>query len=333
MRSLSLAALWLILGIGSGVSNAAENWYQDILTYRKEVFRLEVRWSTNDGTQCDLPDVGTGFLFSNHGRIVTATHVIEKTRRKPECSPEIFAYPDAGSSTNYKARVIKSLSNDTVSVIQLVGFDNDSTLKASESKALKEGDEIFYMGYPGGSWSWNTGRITNTNVNTNLGAGLYLVEMSSSRGASGSPVFDKCGGVVGVVIGRPDPDNPGQTGFFPLELSPNIAALAVQAQPCGGERPLIACRVQVEAASDSIVTRSTGWRGGGYDPTSWCNNLLATVTAEQPTAAVTLVPNSAIEDSRDSCSPFNCRQYNYTCSVKVHKDPKFVEQTLPTCPK
>jgi hypothetical protein len=328
-RALFLLGFAFVSVMVSGGSMAADDWYDDIRkVHRKEIYRLEVNWILNDGSQCDLPAMGTAFLFSPRGHIVTATHVVDRAKRKPGCLPEITAYPDAGSSIHYKTRIIPSLSDDKVTLLQLVGFQTDTSLRAGDSRLLKENDQIFYMGYPGGAWSWNVGKITNLNDPH----GLYLVEMSSAGGASGSPVFDKCGAVVGVIMGRPDPANAGQTHFVPIALVPDIAAVALPAPACASERPLQKCRVLIEAATNTVVTRSTGWRGGGYSPQQWCSNLLSTVAADNPTATATLVANSAIENTRDACRPFNCREYNYTCSVRVHKEAKYAEQMLPTCP-
>ncbi len=194
-------------------SSYGTEWYDKILkAHQKEVFRIEVKWVGTDGTQCDKPVQGTGFLLSNYGRLVTATHVIEEDQPKANCSPQILAYPDAGSSTYYKAREIRR--DKFISLIQLAGYSADTTITVSDSQ-LRVGDEVFYMGYPNETWTFKPGKFTNGNDD----AGLFLVEMSSAPGSSGSPVFDKSGGVVGVIVGRPHENDPGQTHFFPFELA------------------------------------------------------------------------------------------------------------------
>jgi predicted acylesterase/phospholipase RssA len=78
------------------------------------------------------------------------------------------------------------------------------------------------------------------------------------------------------------------------------------------------------------VTRDSGWRGGGSSPHDWCNVVLTQVRAENPGARVEITAPQ--EDSKDSCQPFNCRQYKYTCTVVVEAEPIYREASSPECP-
>jgi hypothetical protein len=63
------------------------------------------------------------------------------------------------------------------------------------------------------------------------------------------------------------------------------------------------------------VTRESGWRGGGYSPDAWCNDLVSILRGEHPRAQFQV--SSKSEQSTDRCKPFKCVQYNYACTVQV----------------
>ena len=77
------------------------------------------------------------------------------------------------------------------------------------------------------------------------------------------------------------------------------------------------------------VTQDSGWRGGGSNPAAWCNVVLTKVRTDNPGAQVGR--QAPQDDSRDSCPPFNCRQYKYTCKVVVEADPVYKEAASPAC--
>jgi hypothetical protein len=78
------------------------------------------------------------------------------------------------------------------------------------------------------------------------------------------------------------------------------------------------------------VTRESGWRGGGYDQNRWCNDVIAIMAGENPQGQFTVTGKS--EQQKNTCSPFNCPQYNYFCTVHVQADPLFKEAASSQCP-
>ncbi len=79
------------------------------------------------------------------------------------------------------------------------------------------------------------------------------------------------------------------------------------------------------------VTRTSNWMGGGYDPTRWCNDVVAMVRGEQPAGSI-VEAGGRHEDQQNTCNPFNCPQYRYTCTVHVKADPLYKEQASRACP-
>jgi hypothetical protein len=77
------------------------------------------------------------------------------------------------------------------------------------------------------------------------------------------------------------------------------------------------------------VSRDSGWRGGGYDPGKWCNDVISGLRGEHPQGAFSVV--SSGENSESKCLPFNCPQYNYSCTVHVKTDPLYIEKVSSAC--
>jgi predicted acylesterase/phospholipase RssA len=77
------------------------------------------------------------------------------------------------------------------------------------------------------------------------------------------------------------------------------------------------------------VTRESGWRGGGYDQPRWCGDLVAMLKGEYPGAEVAVLRSS--ENKKNTCAPFICPQYNYSCTAHVKADPIYNERESDAC--
>ena len=77
------------------------------------------------------------------------------------------------------------------------------------------------------------------------------------------------------------------------------------------------------------VTRDSSWMGGGFDPTKWCNQVIQGLRGEHPDGKFEVVRKS--ERSESKCKPFNCPQYLYFCTVRVHTDPLYIEKESSAC--
>lgn len=75
--------------------------------------------------------------------------------------------------------------------------------------------------------------------------------------------------------------------------------------------------------------RESGWRGGGYDPDRWCNDVIAILRGQHPEGEFAVVSKG--ERSESKCSAFNCPQYNYHCTVRVKTDPIYNERVSAAC--
>ena len=79
----------------------------------------------------------------------------------------------------------------------------------------------------------------------------------------------------------------------------------------------------------SSVSRTSNEMGGGFNQVAWCNQVTAELRAQNPDG--TFEVESSSEKSRSTCSPFNCPQYQYTCTVRASTNPLFVEKLSSAC--
>jgi hypothetical protein len=67
------------------------------------------------------------------------------------------------------------------------------------------------------------------------------------------------------------------------------------------------------------VTRESPEMGGSHNQGEWCTNVIGTLRGEHPQGQFSVVTSG--EHINNHCSPFNCPQYVYKCTVHVKTDP------------
>jgi len=77
------------------------------------------------------------------------------------------------------------------------------------------------------------------------------------------------------------------------------------------------------------VSKISNPMGGGFNQVAWCNQAIAELRAQNPEGAFEV--ESSSETSRSTCAPFNCPQYQYTCTVRASTDPLYVEKLSSAC--
>ncbi len=75
--------------------------------------------------------------------------------------------------------------------------------------------------------------------------------------------------------------------------------------------------------------RSSSWMGGGFTQPQWCAQAIATLRGEHPEGGFEVVTSS--ERTQNTCPPFNCPQYMYSCTVRVKTDPVYIEKASRAC--
>jgi S1-C subfamily serine protease len=138
--------------------------------------------------------LGSGFLISPDGRILTNNHVISG-------SAKIEVRFSDGS--RYTAKVLVADRADDLAVIQIQPKKKVPFLKLGDSDALQVGQKVLAIGNPFGfSGTLTTGVVSSLareirNENNTL-EGLIQTDAAINEGNSGGPLLDSQGNVIGI---------------------------------------------------------------------------------------------------------------------------------------
>lgn len=69
--------------------------------------------------------------------------------------------------------------------------------------------------------------------------------------------------------------------------------------------------------------------GGGHSQGRWCDDVIAILKGEYPASILDVTGTD--ENSKNTCAPFNCPQYQYLCKVRVRAEPIFFLRESPAC--
>lgn len=141
--------------------------------------------------------LGTGFLVTADGYLVTNNHVI--TFDGQGVADQVSVKLTDGKE--YPARIV---GRDTASDIAVLKIDAGRPLpfvKFGESAKARAGDWIIAIGNPFGlGWSVTAGIVSAVQRNTGSGAYDHYIQTDASinSGNSGGPLFDMKGNVIGI---------------------------------------------------------------------------------------------------------------------------------------
>ena len=170
----------------------------------------------------DRPDrkgLGSGFIISSDGLIVTNNHVIDGA------STITIKFADG---TEYDAKVVGADPLTDIALLDIEG-SNLPTVAFGSSDAMRVGDEVIAMGNPLGlGGTVTTGIISAKDRNINAGPfdEFLQTDAAINRGNSGGPLFNNEGQVIGVntAIFSPDGASAGIGFAVPSDLVSKIVA-------------------------------------------------------------------------------------------------------------
>ncbi|HLD77304.1 MAG TPA: trypsin-like peptidase domain-containing protein, partial [Rickettsiales bacterium] len=134
--------------------------------------------------------VGSGFIISKDGYIVTNNHVIGDVQ-------EIFVNLENGEK--YEAKLIGHDSRTDLALLKIEAKKDFSFVKFGDSTKARIGERIIVVGNPyslGGSVS--SGIISSNKRIVNQIEGFIQTDAAINRGNSGGPMFNISGEVIGV---------------------------------------------------------------------------------------------------------------------------------------
>lgn len=180
---------------------------QLIPAQRAEGQRLASNWKKGDILQASSGDAsgsaspdgkpskqgtGTAFAVSSAGHALTNHHVVNGCTEVKVAGREGIA------------KVITSDSVNDLALLQLPGKVKDIASLNPEPGKLRQGEDIIVFGYPLNSVLSSGGNLTPGTLSalTGLGNNTNQIQITApiQPGSSGSPVMDKKGDVVGVVV-------------------------------------------------------------------------------------------------------------------------------------
>jgi serine protease Do len=171
--------------------------------------------------------LGSGFLISADGYVVTNNHVISPARTGATVEEITVILTDR---REFKARVV---GRDTASDLALLKIDANALpfVRFGDSTRTRVGDWVVAIGNPFGLGGTVTAGIVSA-LHRNIGSGVYdryiQTDASINMGNSGGPMFDLSGNVIGIntALYSPTGGNIGLGFAIPAEQArPVIEAL------------------------------------------------------------------------------------------------------------
>lgn len=150
------------------------------------------------GSQSKIAEaVGSGFIISSDGFIVTNNHVISLDREGQ--ADEVTVKLSDGKQ--YTARIIGRDAESDIAVLKIDAPAPLPFVKFGVSSKARAGDWIIAIGNPFGlGGTVTSGIISSVNRNTGTGAYDHYIQTDASinSGNSGGPMFDMAGNVIGI---------------------------------------------------------------------------------------------------------------------------------------
>lgn len=182
----------------------------------------------------DKPDIGTGFLLGNNHTIITARHVVEKAKL-------ITLTNKRGEMAIVKEVIFPKDENIDIAII-LVENDVFWDSKPFRVKSPEILEQVLTIGYPpipgfdafqlyeissiNNSYKFSNGQIIGKETAYLDGIEYFILNAKVKGGNSGSPVINKKGNMVGMVIQIPmdsvDRENIDKLGYGILTPSDEI---------------------------------------------------------------------------------------------------------------
>lgn len=150
-------------------------------------------------TTREAQSLGSGFLISADGYVVTNNHVIQPPGENAELEEVSVTMADG---TEYPAEVVGSDSRSDLAVLKIKGDEPFPFVNFGDSRQARVGDWVVAIGNPFGLGGTVTSGIVSSVLRATGSGGAYdryiQTDASINRGNSGGPLFDMQGNVIGI---------------------------------------------------------------------------------------------------------------------------------------
>ncbi|MFN5779278.1 MAG: S1C family serine protease, partial [Novosphingobium sp.] len=236
--------------------------------------------SGGGATTREAQSLGSGFIISADGYVVTNNHVITADGQGEVQSITVTL----SDGSEHTARLIGRDAQSDLAVLKIDAGKTLPFVKFGNSEAARVGDWVIAIGNPFGLGGTVTSGIVSA-VHRSSGASRYIqTDASINRGNSGGPLFDMKGNVIGInnAIFSPTGGNVGIGFASPADIASPIVDKLVRGQAI--ERGYLGVQIVpvTEDVADSLgLSRNRG-------------ELVQTVQPGQAAAAAGLQPGDVV---------------------------------------
>jgi serine protease Do len=173
----------------------------------------------------EAQSLGSGFIISSDGFVVTNNHVISPPDTRAKLESITITLPDG---SEYEAELVGADAASDLAVLKIKSNKAFPFVRFGDSSAARVGDWVVAIGNPFGlGGTVTSGIISAVYRNTGQGGAYdrYIqTDASINRGNSGGPLFDMRGNVIGInnAIFSPSGGSVGIGFAIPAEIAAPI---------------------------------------------------------------------------------------------------------------
>ena len=191
----------------SGIYRTSSAFSKYPINYDRENISLKVypplyMSSAGLALNAQLQSMGSGFVISGNGLIITNYHVIQGKQKIEVYFPSIDKSFSAKIALQDKNNDIALLALDNFHISEY--FTEDIPFIISNASDIRLGQEIFTLGYPLGEILGKSVKLSTGDISSLYGIrdDPRLIQISNpiQPGNSGGPLLNKNGEIVGVVV-------------------------------------------------------------------------------------------------------------------------------------
>ncbi|TCD06404.1 Do family serine endopeptidase [Erythrobacteraceae bacterium CFH 75059] len=171
--------------------------------------------------------LGSGFLISADGYVVTNNHVINPPGQRATLEEVTVTLADG---TEYRAQVVGQDAQSDLAVLKISRREPFPFVRFGDSAQARVGDWVIAIGNPFGLGGTVTSGIISAVYRSSGFGGAYdrfiQTDAAINRGNSGGPLFDMQGNVIGInnAIFSPTGGNVGVGFAIPAEIAAPIVS-------------------------------------------------------------------------------------------------------------
>ncbi len=198
----------------------------------------------------EATSLGSGFLVSADGYVVTNNHVVSPDARAT-LEEVTVTLPDG---TEYQAELVGTDAASDLAVLKISRSEPFPFVRFGDSSQARVGDWVIAIGNPFGLGGTVTSGIVSS-VLRNVGSGAYdrflQTDAAINRGNSGGPLFDMQGNVIGINNAILSPSG-GSVGIG-LAIPAEVASPIVNQLIAGEEIQRGYLGVQIQPVNEDIA--------------------------------------------------------------------------------